>query len=223
MAITDKDRKKLWGRSGSRCAICNVVLTGLDGTDAIVGDEAHIRSARPEGPRFEADYSLANIDAYENVVLLCKAHHKLVDENPQVFPADFLTGIKMRHEARVARALDLEQTGWASPPDLVVVQDGTQLMSILSGAMASVHSNVHPRTGQERDAIASFVQSAVDWIDIADDIGPGGTVQAADSIDQELKTLDTLGLFVIAGVGRYWVGPDIAVPTVFIRVERRDE
>ncbi len=223
MAISDKVRKQLWGRSGSHCAICNVALTELDGIDAIVGDEAHIRSARPKGPRFEADYSLTNIDGYENVVLLCKAHHKLVDENPEVFPAELLTGIKARHEARVAKALDPEQTGWARQPDLVVVEDGTQLMSMLSGAMGSVQSNVHPGTDQERDVIASFLQSASDWIDIADDIGSGGRVQAADSLHQELKTLETFGLFVIAGVGRYWVRPDIAMPVVFIRVERRDE
>lgn len=223
MAISDKVRKYLWGRSGSRCAICNVPLTELQGIDAIVGDEAHIRSARSEGPRFEADYPLARIDSYENMVLLCKAHHKLVDENPEVLSVEVMAGMKGRHEARVATALDPEHTEWESWPDLAVVEDGTQLMSMLSGAMGSVQSNVHPATDQERDVVASFLQSAADWIDIADDIGPGGRVQAADSLDRELKTLGTLGLVVFAGVGRYWVRPNMAVPLVCVRVERSDE
>jgi hypothetical protein len=221
VAISDKVRKQLWGRAGSRCALCNAALTELDGVAVIIGDEAHIRSARPEGPRFDADFPVTKIDAYENMVLLCKAHHKLVDDNAEVFPVEFLTGIKARHEARVRRALDPEKTGWACPPDLIVVEDGTQLMSILSQVMASLHSNVHPKTDEERDAIASFLQNASDWSEIAEEIGPSGRVQAAADLHEELVELESLGLVVIAGVGQYWVRPDVAMPTVFIRVERR--
>ena len=48
MAINDKTRKVLWGRSGNRCAICRRELV-LDATTvddvSVVGEECHIVSA----------------------------------------------------------------------------------------------------------------------------------------------------------------------------------
>src|SRR5205085_1467643 len=49
VAISDKTRKLLWGRSGNRCAICRRTLS-VDGTvvdaEAVVGEECHIVSGR---------------------------------------------------------------------------------------------------------------------------------------------------------------------------------
>ena len=57
MAITDKARKVLWGRSGNRCAICRQKLvveqTDLD-AESVVGDECHIISGLPNGPRHDS-------------------------------------------------------------------------------------------------------------------------------------------------------------------------
>lgn len=61
----DVDRKKLWGRSGSRCAMCDLELTQVGDVDTIVGDEAHIRSKTPNGPRYDPDYPSDKVDTYE--------------------------------------------------------------------------------------------------------------------------------------------------------------
>lgn len=54
MSIYGKARKMLWGLSGSRCALCKrelvVEATSLD-NDSIVGEECHIVSGQPAGPR----------------------------------------------------------------------------------------------------------------------------------------------------------------------------
>ena len=54
MGIRDKDRKILWGRAGSHCAICQKPLVA-DATstdpEAVVGDEAHIVAQSADGPR----------------------------------------------------------------------------------------------------------------------------------------------------------------------------
>ncbi|BBU22619.1 HNH endonuclease [Mycobacterium xenopi] len=49
------------------------------GFPVVVGEEAHIRSGRPDGPRYDPDYPSADIDKYENLMLLCPTHHTLID------------------------------------------------------------------------------------------------------------------------------------------------
>lgn len=53
MATRDIDRKRLWGRAGARCSMCRTSLTEVEGEDSIVGEEAHIRSGRAGGPRYD--------------------------------------------------------------------------------------------------------------------------------------------------------------------------
>lgn len=215
----DVDRKKLWGRSGSRCAICNVELTRLDDHDVIVGDEAHIRSKQPDGPRHDPTYR-EPIDSYVNLILLCKAHHKLVDDNADVFPADHLDEIKSRHESRVAKALGRDDgSPWLVEPHLSWIVTGTEFAALVFNAVAYVTSHVHPR-GDEASLIAGVLQEAVDWGDLASDIGPSGQVDAAMSLQAGLDALLDHGLMVIGGCGSYRHGSGLVMTTAVIRIER---
>ncbi len=59
MNITDKDRKILWGRSGNRCAICKhelVIEATPNDAESVVGEECHIISGSPNGPRHDPTY-----------------------------------------------------------------------------------------------------------------------------------------------------------------------
>ena len=91
MSITDKTRKLLWGQSGNRCAYCRTLLT-MDKTafddHSIVGDECHIVSRAKDGIRWEEN--LEDLDSYENLILLCKNHHKLVDDQPNFYSKNVL-------------------------------------------------------------------------------------------------------------------------------------
>jgi hypothetical protein len=54
VAISDRTRKILWARAGGRCSICRtIVVTEETEADApsVFGEEAHIISAAPNGPR----------------------------------------------------------------------------------------------------------------------------------------------------------------------------
>ena len=93
MTITDKTRKLLWGHSGNRCVICGQELTfSATSTDnvAIVGDECHIISGEANGPRYDASYAVGRIDSYENLILLCRVHHKMVDDQSNTYTAEVL-------------------------------------------------------------------------------------------------------------------------------------
>lgn len=108
MNISDKDRKQLWAKSGNRCAICRQELfqSNENGTDFNVGEECHIISKTPNGPRYMPN--LDNYDTYDNLILLCSVHHKEIDDknNVSLYPPQRLYQIKEVHEKWVNETLD---------------------------------------------------------------------------------------------------------------------
>jgi len=108
MAIQDRDRKILWGRSGNRCAICRRVLVAAGAApdrDSVTGEEAHIVARSTSGPR-GAQPDVVDRDAYDNLVLLCSIHHKVVDDQPHRYSPARLREIKADHEEWVRRSLE---------------------------------------------------------------------------------------------------------------------
>src|ERR1700722_19926070 len=71
MPISDKTRKILWGSSGNRCARCRIVMvidpTSWD-TELVVGEECHIISEKPNGPRYDPNYPAEKIDSVETLL-----------------------------------------------------------------------------------------------------------------------------------------------------------
>lgn len=113
MTISAQTRKLLWGRAHNVCsfAACWQALTA-DQVDArtgeafevVVGEEAHIRSGSPGGPRYDPDYPSADIDKCENLMLLCPTHHSLIDaHNGDAYDAETLVKMKRRHEEHQGR------------------------------------------------------------------------------------------------------------------------
>jgi len=113
MGINLKTRKMLWGRSGNRCAIptCRKPLVENESeTDdpSIVGDEAHIVAKEEMGPRGKSDLTPEKRDKYDNLILLCKEHHKIVDDQPNKYTVQYLNEIKKNHVEWVSINLDID-------------------------------------------------------------------------------------------------------------------
>ena len=101
MTILARSRKLLWGRSGSRCAMCRreLIMAGTTVDDeSIIGDECHIVSGVSGGPRYDPDFADEKVDDYSNLLLLCKVHHKLIDDQELEYTASRLTKLKASHE-----------------------------------------------------------------------------------------------------------------------------
>ena len=74
--------------------------------ESVVGDECHIVSEEVNGPRYDANYPPSEIDSYSNLLLLCRVHHKMIDDQAETFTSEILHQLKANHENWVARALD---------------------------------------------------------------------------------------------------------------------
>lgn len=97
MAIPNLIVKILYAKSGNRCA-----YPGCD--EKLVYDEvnqsemAHIISGQENGPRHIPGYNNGNYDIEENILVLCKKHHKKVDYQIEDFPIQKLREMKYAHE-----------------------------------------------------------------------------------------------------------------------------
>ena len=136
MTITSKTRKELWAKSGNRCAICKKELVNQiseDDGSFIIGDECHIISSSPEGPRYKP--GIEDYDSYDNLLLLCKNHHREIDENSASYTEELLHYIKTSHENWVKKTLDSSMPGKASvrkPRFIKRIVSGKELLNIFN-------------------------------------------------------------------------------------------
>lgn len=104
--IPPKDLKLLSLRSGNVCAFpgCDRELV-IDGADSdnpvIIAEVAHIIADSPQGPRGSIDSLSGSKNSYENLVLVCGDHHKLIDSQPHAYTVEVLKAMKAEHERRV--------------------------------------------------------------------------------------------------------------------------
>lgn len=76
-----------------------------DDDASIVGDECHIVSNASSGPRHDP-FLVGDPDDYENLLLLCKTDHKMVDDQTGTYSVEKLKQLKAQHEASVDVALE---------------------------------------------------------------------------------------------------------------------
>jgi hypothetical protein len=239
MSISDKTRKILWGRSGNRCAICKKEIV-IDATaqddESVVADECHIISSRPTGPRYSPSFPSEKLDSYDNVMLLCRTHHKMVDDQVATFTTDILRQMKANHEVWVSQKLAEEQK--AQPvrfrrvkqniPDFLFrLTTGKEVLDTVSNAMAYAFDHDELNSQEEVDLIGGFLQSAQDWGEFCEDLEAGGRVQTAYELSQSLQAVEEAGFFVFGGrevqliEGGASKGPS-NWPVAIMRVLRKD-
>lgn len=200
MTITDKTRKILWARSGNRCAFCRLELVMSEtATDdaAVIGDECHIVSAKPNGPRSSKKLSAAECDKPANLLLLCKVHHKQVDDQENTFTIECLTALKIQHEEWVNNSLSHKSAQQQLTIQFLTrIKTGKELMAINSNCCAYLFDQDEPETEIEMAAISTFHQNAQDYGEIWVDIGAGARVEAQFEITKKIRELDQLGFWV---------------------------
>jgi hypothetical protein len=93
--------KQLFAVSGNRCTFpgCNLPLVD-SGSGTVLGEICHIKARSPDGPRYDPHQVDEERHAFGNLLLLCPAHHKIVDDNPGEYTVEWLLKVKAQHEAQ---------------------------------------------------------------------------------------------------------------------------
>jgi len=208
MAITDKTRKSLWGRSANRCAICRHELV-VDATaaddESVVGDECHIVSGKGQGPRYDAAFSSDRVDKPDNLILLCRVHHKMVDDQHETYTVDVLRRLKANHEKWVSSTLTgrqptpsvrVRQIKENIPTHLIRLTSGRAVLAVVDGASAFAFEHDELKSQLEVNLISGFLQRAQDYGDRSGDLEAGDRVKAAFEMSARLKEMEQAGFWV---------------------------
>ena len=114
ISIPDKVRAQLWVAAGGRCEFncCNKRLDRnvLTRQDLFLGQHAHIIGDSPNGPRGNEALSKKLAHDPANLMLLCAPCHTTIDRLAGDYDADLLHRMKQRHEDRIQRLYDIDET-----------------------------------------------------------------------------------------------------------------
>lgn len=206
MGISNRTRKLLWGTAGARCSLCKQGLvreSEVHDSDAIIGEECHIHSGRPQGPRHNPNLPADEVDGLENLILLCRNDHHQVDTQVAEFSAERLRALKESHVRWVQAALDgaidaapsidIEETR------LEWIRSGSDLVARLTGISAIVPRYEQWDTNDQAEAAAAVIDTITDWLDLLPNLSPGETIRAGVSMDGLFGELLDSGYFLFAG------------------------
>jgi hypothetical protein len=99
-------RVAIWGRGGGRCSDpqCRRILTYRPDEAAdpsLIGEVCHIKAKSPGGPRYDENYPEEFRESYDNLLLMCRIHHKIIDDHPEIYSVEKLRTTKTDHETWV--------------------------------------------------------------------------------------------------------------------------
>lgn len=111
----NKTLKRLFAVSGNRCAFPNCENTIVDPTSGtVVGVICHIKAQSPDGPRYDPSQTDEERHGFDNLLLMCPIHHRIIDSDPESYTVPRLKEIKAKHEAL--------HTGGTEPSDDIINQ-----------------------------------------------------------------------------------------------------
>lgn len=121
--------------SSNRCAFPACTEPLVEG-ETVVGEVCHIKSARKGHPRYDPNQTETERNGFDNLILFCRKHHKIVDTEVDRYPPALLTEMKKAHEAhpkgRVTISDDMAQrlaeTLAISPTPGAAQNDRTEIM-----------------------------------------------------------------------------------------------
>ncbi len=102
MGYTDLTLKKLFSLSGNVCAFPGCTAPIIDTTNGVMtGQICHIKGKSRNGPRYDPNQTEEERNGYDNLLVMCAAHNKIVDDEAtqNQYPVEVLRQYKQNHEA----------------------------------------------------------------------------------------------------------------------------
>jgi hypothetical protein len=112
-APSEQTIKKLFALSGNICAFPGCQSPIIESSGTVTGEICHICARSSNGPRFDEKQTDKQRHSFENLILLCRRHHKIIDAEFEVYSVDALQEMKKIHEGVVGRSEEAEDTFFA--------------------------------------------------------------------------------------------------------------
>ena len=130
----DKTVKRLFAVAGNRCAFpkCQNPIVDAE-SGSIVIEICHIKGEKITSARHDESQTPEERHGFENLILLCGTHHKVIDDDEDTYTVERLLAMKAKHEAK--------HQGEPEPSDVVVARLIEHMNRIWSGGVAIADRN----------------------------------------------------------------------------------
>lgn len=92
--------KKLFAFSNNRCAFPDCLSPIVEESGTVTGIVCHIAARSKGGPRYDLKQTDEQRHSFENLILMCGRHSKLIDSEPKRYTDKVLFEFKATHEQR---------------------------------------------------------------------------------------------------------------------------
>jgi hypothetical protein len=203
----------LYAKSSNRCAFptCKNPITV---NQTLVGNVCHIKAAKPGGPRYDPRQTNEERHGYDNLLLMCSIHNKVVDGDEATYTVDRLKQMKTDHEAdpvpiqeeNIKIAVDLLVSGGGTvtiQAGYITVTAANPQNSVIAGVYQNIVHNYGPESVPDAPAIPpkgpSFIfvfgsplwdNNSATWIMMLKHYGPGPAHNCAiDFYDRDRQNI----------------------------------
>lgn len=139
-----------------------------------------------------------DLDAYENLILLCANDHQLINSPSTMHTTAALRQLKSEHERWVDEHLDIP----TSPAErservhLTHARNGRELLHLVAGMHAVQFDHPEPRDPEETEAIAEFSEEIHDGIEVIEEMSGAQRVRFGIHLTSLIHRLGEFGLLV---------------------------
>lgn len=90
--------KRLFAVSGNICAFLKCTMPLIDGSGSVIGQICHIKGKNAGSARYDIAQTNEQRNAFENLIVMCLVHHKVIDDDEESYPVEKLQKLKIAHE-----------------------------------------------------------------------------------------------------------------------------
>lgn len=146
--------KRIFALSANRCAFPRCELPIVEPSGVVTGIVCHIKARSRGGPRYDSKQNTEERHGYDNLLLMCSRHSKLIDSDPKTYTADVLLGMKQAQEKN--GSIELSQSDAKKAEALlkeyrdVYITAGGHVMLNSPGAIQAEKVTIHQAKGKPK-------------------------------------------------------------------------
>ncbi|NGY93850.1 hypothetical protein F3K44_31265 [Bacillus megaterium] len=141
----------------------------------------------------------------ENLILLCRIHHKLIDDQYQTYDTELLHRLKSNHEKWISDNLRIDKEKEDKPirlkrnipEQLSRITSGKELFNIIDGAMGYAFDHEETKDDKELEGIIEFLETLKDYGELSSEMEYSEQTKASNALDELLIEIEKNNFWVL--------------------------